>query len=675
MGDVVIQETRQNFSVNGEAAVATLLKMSTAAIGLSSGLQAVQTTLSMIAGPINSVVSNLSKITAVQSRLEERRLTMAGQLSAYEAVGRTTQEINLAVRRGADASSLMTQNFEMANTRASQLMETIQQQAAALPGSAEDYLTVFDSALPAALANTRRSLGEILNTSNLFAAVGVVNQQQIDMVGRDFALMMQGLAGQQVNMFRILRPLMHGPNNRQINTGEQFNHLTGEQRYQAISGALSRYSVMMDRFSNTWSTQIGTLQSTILSWQQRTTGPVFQVIKNILKDINTYLDRITPLVVHIGRTFSFWASQGLKDAFTFIQRIGQQLSTGAFSFFMSARFTRLAAYLTNLGGNVMSGLFGGGAVTAGTTLAGGGMGLAGGGMAFGSFITMIQTHTETFFQMVDQVGSIFDHLIQTVWNVISTLGIFTNVGADMQAGILPSVLALADAFATFYEILSANVLMAVKQLYYESYPALRAEILSVSSRFNQFASIASALYSMNVVLRVTTNVFTTLVSVMRVVLGHFVEFATSLGDDVSHMAGSFSRFWAYNLLGVGGPQQNANIANGATDIAKALHKSGQDIKAEAPEWLNVLRNTFGNIDVIRKQMTAKTNIDSERRTRHNQQTPHTNNDFRYSRFDITQKFAEGFDPDRIAAVFARDLEGLAEQRTSSFGFNVPFGAM
>lgn len=31
-------------------------------------------------------------------------------------------------------------------------------------------------------------------------------------------------------------------------------------------------------------------------------------------------------------------------------------------------------------------------------------------------------------------------------------------------------------------------------------------------------------------------------------------------------------------------------------------------------------------------------------------------EFRYSKFDITQKFAEGFDPDRVAAAFAKELE-------------------
>jgi hypothetical protein len=486
--------------------------------------------------------------------------------------------------------------------------------------------------------------------------------------------MMQGLAGQQVNMFRILRPLMHGPNNRQINSGQQFNALTGEQRYQAITGALGRYSVMMDRFSNTWSTQLGTFQSTILSWQQRTTGPIFQVMKNVLGDINKYLDRITPLVVTIGKQFAFWASQGLKDAFSMIQRIGSQLSSGAFRFLMSDRMTRAAAYMTNLVGSIFSGPSSGGAITAATTAAGGGMGLMGGGLAFGSFIAMIQNHFDVFLGLVDKAGVIFDHLVNTVWNVVSILGLFTNVGADVQAGLLPVLFSVTEAIAAWYEVMSGQALMALKELYYETYPSMRAEIIRVYTQLQQFYNGLNLLYAMNIPLRFVVEGFRMLAGVLRFVVGHLLEMIPSGGFGDASEAVNMARRWMQNGFNTDAEQINDPLFAATTNIATALNKSGRAINAEAPEWLNTIRNVFGNIDVIRKQMTAKTNIDGERASRRNQQSPHTNNDFRYSRFDITQKFAEGFDPDRIAAVFARDLEGLAEQRMSS-GFNPAFSVM
>jgi hypothetical protein len=46
-------------------------------------------------------------------------------------------------------------------------------------------------------------------------------------------------------------------------------------------------------------------------------------------------------------------------------------------------------------------------------------------------------------------------------------------------------------------------------------------------------------------------------------------------------------------------------------------------------------------------------------------------DFRNSRFDIMQKFEEGYDPDRIALAFSNDLASLGERRMESM-FSTPF---
>jgi hypothetical protein len=46
-------------------------------------------------------------------------------------------------------------------------------------------------------------------------------------------------------------------------------------------------------------------------------------------------------------------------------------------------------------------------------------------------------------------------------------------------------------------------------------------------------------------------------------------------------------------------------------------------------------------------------------------------DFKFSRFDISQKFEEGFDPDRIAVAFAKDVGRMGEQALQS-GFEPLF---
>ena len=83
-----------------------------------------------------------------------------------------------------------------------------------------------------------------------------------------------------------------------------------------------------------------------------------------------------------------------------------------------------------------------------------------------------------------------------------------------------------------------------------------------------------------------------------------------------------------------------------------------------PQWMQDLQAAITNLTRQNGQHgTAGRQPPSPR--------PHANQDFRYSRFDITQRFAEGFDPDRVASAFAEDLSSLAENRLQS-GFQPAF---
>jgi hypothetical protein len=55
----------------------------------------------------------------------------------------------------------------------------------------------------------------------------------------------------------------------------------------------------------------------------------------------------------------------------------------------------------------------------------------------------------------------------------------------------------------------------------------------------------------------------------------------------------------------------------------------------------------------------------EKKKNEDSKPPKTEMNFPNARFDITQNFAEGFDPDRIAVAFANDLSSLGEMGSSS----------
>ena len=77
------------------------------------------------------------------------------------------------------------------------------------------------------------------------------------------------------------------------------------------------------------------------------------------------------------------------------------------------------------------------------------------------------------------------------------------------------------------------------------------------------------------------------------------------------------------------------------------------------ESLAVTRNLFGNLTGAGPAAAVK------KKTKTPEGRDKTPFDFRHSKFDITQQFAEGYDPDRIAVGFASDLAKLGEMRTQS----------
>lgn len=659
MADTVVQETRQQFSVDAGGATLNLLKLANAATGVGQALMMAQGAAAVLSGPISTIVGQLQGVVAVQARMEERRLSLAGQLTAYEAVGTTTRQMAEQVRRGANAAEIMSSNFDLANTRAGQLMQTIQEQAAALPGSAEDYLTVFDSALPAALANTRRSLSEILDTSNLFAAIGVVNHQQIDMVGRDFALMMQGLAGQQVNMFRILRPLMTNRQGKQIQTGEEFNRLRGDERYDTLTRAMNRFRPLMDRFADTWSTQVGTFESSILALRKAITANIFLILRQQLGDINNIITRLTPIAIRVGRVFESYFAEAFKKAYNYAKAIGREVFTWATKAVMSSPvLSRVMSMGQRIYGGVSNFARSHFNAQGGHTL------LAGLGLAqFSGFLALLQNSTQlnkVFVSVTLTLYSLWTGF-KMMWDVMS---LAISAFDQLYVAVAPLMALVGEVYAAFIEG-AAWFLNGMAQIL-SHFPLQRALTALTSIADN----LTAAFRFMKPVIMVFMNILGILAGALISVIGSVLVLGLEqLAQSVKNLKDGMQLLiqkihdWLPSSIA------NSSWFRNAQHNMQAYGAQDNNISQNS-ELLNRIRGAFNWTAEGARQAAA-----DSRREQRNQQRSHTTNDFRYSRFDITQKFAEGFDPDRIAAVFARDLEGLAEQRTSSFGYNVPFGVM
>jgi len=94
----------------------------------------------------------------------------------------------------------------------------------------------------------------------------------------------------------------------------------------------------------------------------------------------------------------------------------------------------------------------------------------------------------------------------------------------------------------------------------------------------------------------------------------------------------------------------------------------------ANAWAEANRRTA---DMVKRQEAEKTAAVIAERTARRSEAPDKRDKqpmtvFNNSKFDITQKFAEGFDPDRIAVAFTNDLASLADRKMQS-GFSPLFG--
>lgn len=103
------------------------------------------------------------------------------------------------------------------------------------------------------------------------------------------------------------------------------------------------------------------------------------------------------------------------------------------------------------------------------------------------------------------------------------------------------------------------------------------------------------------------------------------------------------------------------------DTIKTAFMQDPMVKTWMSAWEKTAKQTNERIARNKKAEEAAKTTDKRMETS-TTKPPSPSYDFRGSRFDITQKFAEGFDPDRFAVAFASDLASLGEQKTQS-GFS------
>jgi len=219
----------------------------------------------------------LSGVSGLNAQAEETTLTIAGMLNA-NGVAPTIGE----GMRSAAAT-----------------LRQIRVDAAALPGEAAEFVTIFQLGLPAALQAGMRDARAVAAFTNQFGAVGKSFGVDAPQIGRDLRLLLQGHAGGHVAMWNHIGPLIG-------KSAQQFNQMTAPQRLAALQQVTARYGGMVQAYGGTWEAATSTIRSAGSELLRVGTQPLFEHAKRRVAQLADYLTTRGP---DLERKVGLWGER------------------------------------------------------------------------------------------------------------------------------------------------------------------------------------------------------------------------------------------------------------------------------------------------------------------------------------------------------------------------------
>jgi hypothetical protein len=205
-------------------------------------------------------------IANVNGELDSTAVGIAGMVSAAEV-------------DGTDGAAGWASSMGFATSA----MQQIREDAAALPGTADDFIEVFRAGLAPALESGLEAV-DVAHFTNRFGAVGIALRVDAPQIGRDLNLMLSGRAGAHVMMWNRLKSTIG-------KTAAEFNAMSAAARRAAIDRAMDRYQPMIDAYANTWEAISSTTQSYGRDLLRLASNPAFEVVKKELRSINDWWHR------------------------------------------------------------------------------------------------------------------------------------------------------------------------------------------------------------------------------------------------------------------------------------------------------------------------------------------------------------------------------------------------
>lgn len=640
----VTEDVNVHFDVTGDpAAKAGVISQQFSALGdiISKATGAATSFAAIVAAGVGGMA--LHGLIGLNDQFEQTQIVIGGFLNTLGVAGTYAQGFDLAAN----------------------VMERIRIDAAALPGEAEDYIEVFKAGLPVVQKAVGGTITEMTAFTNRYTAIAKTLQVDSAQAARDLQLMLgdTGRAGGHVKTFQQLLPFLHKVEGQANLTAASFNKMTAPERAKILTDAMGKLAPMLEKSAHSFDAMKGAIISNGKALLRLSSEPLFEFAKEQLSQLNSMLfdtnGKMTPLaerIVGVGRNISEHVVSGMAAAIEGVKALSHAWDKLASSQAFNT-VAQLASSLLDSAGAAGAGLgklFGG--PDSATKMFSGPLEEAVGAVAmvlsavsplgtlFGAMLGRLATHTEA-------VASMFNSASDTIESAVVILGIWldsiTRGGAimgDLAAQVLPGFFGLisqtADALIPF-----AQAVDAVHQQYVARIMPI---VQNLVDQFNRLVSATGPLIESIVQLASDAEL-------LDVVFGTLYEgleeTAMQLTVFVSALSSVIERINA--LVG--------KVAGVKTDNAPMQDPGNYTIYPGAPSN-GVAPRAVSTLDKAHAQGGATGAHGGGGRAV---------NDFRFSQFDITQKFAEGFDPDRIAVAFSEDLGRIGEMRRQS-GFDPLF---
>jgi hypothetical protein len=552
-----------------------------------------------------------------------------------------------------------TSDFNQGLQQAKQTMRAITVASAALPGEAEDYVNVFQAGMVVVDQSLHGTTKDIYDFTNKYAAITATLGIESHQAGMDLQRMLQagaGRAGMHVATWNQLANLMKSMPKYADMTAQKFNAMVPEKRIKVLEDVMGTLQPMLDASAQTWTAQIGALTSNMKMLVRESTEPLFEAMKTGLSDFNSiFLDsqgnwtEFGSSIVETGKLISTHIGGAIKSV-TDNMKLMVDKFNAAKSFLGQDRkkagiFDRLDSGVTRVAGaagNLVS-QNGVGMGVAGAAVASGGVGAIA-ALPIMGLVNALQ-RADVLATVFDKLSHFITPLSQAFEGMMKWVNSVSNVLGDLISGILPGLLDYLGA------ILNPLFQLAGAMFSFGSYmyDQLRPQMVYLGEAVGRlFTAMATQLHP---ILRLMAAAFMWLYkSVMHQVIPKFQSFAEKLGLIIDWMVKMMNKFGA-NLQGTFKQWEDEQL--GPED------ETGGGVLSDLMKSITAAMEHKEDAEAKKDPMAARP-------------AANTVQDFRGSKFDITQKFAEGFDPDRVAVALSSDLGRIGEQKLQS-GFEPTFG--